>query len=370
VAEAATQSADLALRRVFIDTMTAVLGKSGQERTIAFMNLVNAMTGSAAARETLARAFDALESEGYDDNPFISLARARLAIERWKVEAGPGLDSDVVGALAQTAERLNDATVSRTAGSALGDTDIAVLNQEMSRQNGELGNGEEALRRAWIARFAGMSAEERARYREGSIVSIVPPGVKFVTAPSANERELDALDARWAERQRMEEEIRQIGNPKPRNADRSDYFNKDFDEPIPIEGAVRTKKRGTSKGYQPKYKPSSSSITLRDPKGLAQYKAATGSIDLVILVLQMIGADRRMNELADYTRQRDALSRRVSAEENRAMPPKPERIRALIRDLLELGARTRDTARKQEIQRALSGLRGLLEESRAAWPGQ
>jgi hypothetical protein len=341
--------------------MTAVLTGDAPARTNGFSTLMNAMTASNVSRDLLDGALNQLESIGYENNPYLSVLRANLALERHKTLSGPGYDAAVTELLTATRERIK-----------LGGqdpADVAAINEQMARIYLGLGDEDEAVRREWVARWAAMTPDERAQYDEGTLVSVNTPGVTSVRATRPTEQKLDDLNAARAKRLAMEAELDAIGAEKPPNADRDDAFNRELDEGVVIEGAKQTKKRSGG-GYQPKYKFSRTVVPLRNQARIAGFKRGGGLVDLFNTTMRYAGAARRMRELAEYMRQRDALVSKLDRQHNRPVPPAPEKIREVIRQLIEADVASRDPRRKQEIQKLLAQYRAVLEESRAAWPGQ
>ncbi len=370
VAQAAAFIADPRLRALFVASMQTVLAESGYPRTEAFMKLLNGITASDAPRTSVLAAFTALDEAGYVGSPYIALARANLALQTYQSKQGPGYDTQVIELVRQATARLRDAQMIPVAGAKFSREDHALVNQQLARIYTELGDEDAANRRDWISRFHAMSDQERAQYREGQVIELIPPNSNRVTRPGIVDNQISDLDAEWAERQAMEEMINDIGSPKPKNADRVDAFNGDLDEGVTITGAKRTKRRGKKLGYKPKYRMSTVTVPMRNEARIAQFKRGAGAVDLVALILKFAGADRRMRELAEYTRKRDALVAKRNRRRVRVIPPKPATLRAQIRTLMATEAATRDVRSKQEIQTLLMGLRAMLEESRAAWPGQ
>ncbi|MBL4685743.1 MAG: hypothetical protein JKY37_14205 [Nannocystaceae bacterium] len=370
VEQAASRIADPQLRALFIATISTVLTESGSQRTHAFMTLLNGVTASQTSKSAVAEALTALEAAGYDNNPYLALAKANLALAQHQSKQGPGYETQVNQLLQETMRRLHDAAIIPSAGAALTREDFVLVNQQLARIQTEMGDEDDANRRQWIARFYGMSEQERARYREGQLIQLVPPNTHSVRRPGAVDNQIADLDEAWDERQAMEEAIKSIGGRKPKNADRTDAFNRELDQGVTITGAKRRKRRGPTAGYRPKYIVSSVEVPLRNPGQMTRLKRGGGALNLATLFLTFVAADRRMKELAEYMNKRESLVNKVNRRKVRVVPPRPEMLRSQVRVLLAADKTTHDVRRKQEIQIALGSLRAVLEESRAAWPGQ
>ena len=321
------------------------------------------------------QAIETLDSGGRAEDPYLPLVRAHVALLNYKSKSGPGYDAAVLGQLEELKERLVGARLEGST-TSLESLDLEVINGQMSRIYEELGDEDESVRRAWIARFADMAANDSGQYRPGQMVQLIRPETYAVTRPRQSQLQLYELDADWAERQRMEEMIDNIGSPKPKNADRVDAFNGDLDEGARVQERRRNKNRGTLvkggrvRSYRPKYRYVEARLPMRNAAAMSAIKGKAGAFDLVMLGFKYAAAARRMRELGEYLAKRDAIVGKIERQNNRVVPPRPPEIRAEIDELHRLDRATRDPQRKQEIATALRILRGVLEESRAAWPGQ
>lgn len=372
IRRAAQSISDPRVRAAFIEAFIAI-DTGSADRSIELIGLLNAISAHGGEGSVL-QALDALDSNGREQDPYLPLVRAHVALLNYTSKSGPGYDSAVLGQLAALEERL---VAARTAGSSnpLDSMDLEVINGQMSRIYEELGDEDESVRRAWIARFADMAANDTGQYRPGQMVQLIRPETYVVTRPRQSQLQLYELDADWAERQRMEQMIDNIGAPKPKNADRVDAFNGDLDEGARVRELQRNKNRGTLvqggrvRTYRPKYKYVEARLPMRNAAAMSGIKGKAGALDLVMLGFKYAGAARRMRELGEYLAKRDAIVGKIDRQNNRVVPPKPPEIRSQIEELLRLDRATRDPKRKQEIATALRILRGVLEESRAAWPG-
>lgn len=371
IRRAAQSISDPRVRAAFIEALLAI-DTGSTDRSSKLIGLLNAISAYGGDGSVL-QAIEVLDSGGRAQDPYLPLIRAHVALINYTSKSGPGYDSAVLGQLEELEERL---VTARSGGStSLESLDLEVINGQMSRIYEELGDEDESIRRAWIARFADMAANDTGQYRPGQMVQLIRPETYVMTRPRQSQLQLYELDADWAERQRMEQMIDNIGAPKPKNADRVDAFNGDLDEGARVRELRRNKNRGTLvqggrvRTYRPKYKYVEARLPMRNAAAMSGIKGKAGALDLVMLGFKYAGAARRMRELGEYLAKRDAIVNKIDRENNRVVPPKPPGIRSQIEELLRLDRATRDPKRKQEIATALRILRGVLEESRAAWPG-
>ena len=367
---AAASIADPSMRAKWAAMMQRVLTESGEPRGAAFMELLNSINGSGQARAQFVAAFESLQRTPVGGNPYVDVALASLALEDMRTLAGPGYDIAVRDKLADAMRKLEAIELTDGRGGSLSRADAELINRQAARIHAGLGDEDAANRREWIARFMGMSDAERAEYAEGDLVELAQPGVNTMDVPNPTSRQLDRLEAEWAKRQQMEREINNIGAQTLPNFPDDDLLLNRGTESVTIDGVVVRKKRGTSDKYQPRYRVSTATVPLRNPAAVSSMKGGMAGLDLLHAAGKFIAADRRNRELADYLAKRERLQRRLRGQRYRQVPPKPARIRTALDELVALDLRTTDPRMKEELQTAISALRALLEESRAAWPGQ
>ncbi len=370
VAETASAISDPLMRAKWSEMMTRVLTESGVERGQTFIELMNAINGSGQPRGQFAAAFEKLQAKPGGSNPYVDLALATLALEDAKTLVGPGYDVAARQKLADAMRKLEQAPLGDGAGGGLTRADAEVINRQAARVHAELGDEDAANRREWIARFLGMSDQERSEYDEGDLVELAAPGVVSMQAPNSTSRQLTKLEEDWARRQQMEQQINNIGAQTLPNFPDDDLIYNRGTESVTIDGMVLRKKRGTGNGYQPRYRVSTVTVPLRNPRAVDNMKGGLAVLDMIHTVGKLVAADRRNRELAEYLARKEQLQRRLRNQRYRTVPPRPAKVKAAIDQLVARDARTTDPAAKQELQNAISFLRALLEESRAAWPGQ
>jgi hypothetical protein len=352
---------DPELRTLMQSQLVAILSGPPEDRASALTTLTNALRG-ARERVPATRAIDLLERlGGYRDDPYLALVKADLSLVDAKTLAGPGYTERTLAHVEETLTKLAQSP------RALGREDVAAINAGVARIYRELGDDDRASHREWITRFSRMTSSERALYEEGDIVEITAPGERFMAAPSATQRRLDALDQARAERLRQEEAINRIGARSVTNADRDNSLTRDVRE-IQMSGVTVRKKRGNGPGYHPRLGYTTTTVPLMNPQREAAFSRASGTLSLMSTTLKFVAAHRRMTELAEYMNQREALVRQEQRQRARVVPPKPAKIQATIDALLAADRRTRDPKAKEEIGRVLLVWRALLEESKAAWP--
>ena len=351
------------VQALFAVYITGLVTTSGQERDESYAALRNLVLRKGARQDQILTALKRLEaSPRYARSPYVALARATIEVDRAKKLAGPGYSETATASLREVARRLDAAEINDTTSSGLTRSDAARVSGETGRLFMELGQESEATRSDWLARFYSMSSQERARYREGSLVSLTPEGSRSITAvKSPTDQKIEALDRARAEQ--LSREIYPQGSP--RNADRDNAFNRD--NVFRQNGTVPNKNRGG--GYQPKYKFGQTTTPLANAQREAQLKRGAGVVSLLLLVFKFGAAHRRMNELAAYMNKRDALLDQRRARNTRVFPPHPAKIRAALADVDREVARATDPTRKQQLTAAAAHLRSVLEESEAAWPG-
>jgi hypothetical protein len=367
VAQAATGIQDPAMRAAWSQMMLAVLTGSSEERGRTFIELMNAIHGSGQPRGQYVAALESLHPTSVGGNPYIDLALATLALEDAKTLIGPGYDTLVRSRLADAMRKLEMSEL-RDGGIGLTRADAEVANRQAARIHAELGDEDASNRRQWIARFMGMSDDERAQYEEGDVVELAEPGAKTVSAPNTTSRRLDQLEQDWQERQRMERTLNGIGAQSPPNFPNDDALFNQGTESITIDGVVLRKKRGTDRKYQPRFRVSTVTVPLRNPTAVTNMKGGLAAIELFNTAGKYLAADRRSRELAEYQASKDALQGRLRNQRYRLVPPKPAKVKAELDRLVAIDRGTSDPRNKEQLQSAISALRALLEESRAAWP--
>lgn len=366
IAQAAASIRDPILRQAFVREMSIVLGKNGPGRAAAFSNLINALAASEGPTDGFRKALDELDNAGNQFSPFVSLGQAFAALDDYRTKMGPGYDTAVQERLRETEGRIH--TDQTFGGRRLESSDIEVLNSRLSLAYDELGDEESALQRLWIARFAGMSPQEKASYRSGDVVRSTAPGRNSVGPTTAARRRLEDHDRRWIARRTQFEG----GGSTPKNADRDDAFNRDLDERGGKGWTTRKNRNLRNKQGKRAYSPKLGKFIepappTRSAAGKTQVKRMGGAISLVNTTLKWVAAGRLMMELAEYTRKRKPLVADVRRHHERVMPPKPAVIQKQIQALLRMGRQTTNSQLEQERQRLLRYLSVLLQESWAAW---
>ena len=368
VEQASLAIRDPVMRAAWSSMMLAVLTGTSEERGATFVQLMNSINGSGQPRGQFVAALESLQRTSVGGNPYVDLGLAALALEDAKTLSGPGYDTVVRTRLSEAMRKLE--AFELVEGGTLSRADAEAINRQAARIHAELGDEDASNRREWIARFMGMSSEERAEYEEGDLVELAEPGVKTMSAPNKTSRELSQLEQDWAKRQEMERKINGIGAQTLPNFPNDDMLLNQGTESITIDGMVLRKKRGTGRGYQPRYRVSSVTVPLRNPGAVTNMKGGLAVIELFNTTGKMIAADRRMRELAEYLARKERLQQRLRNQRYRMVPPKPAKVKAALDQLVAQAARTTDARSKEQLQSAISALRALLEESRAAWPGQ
>jgi hypothetical protein len=361
---------DSSIKDEFSKDLDIILNKSGDQRISALNNLMVTIEGAGASRNQIYQALRFLTNEsGYKNNPFLMIAFARTTIYNSSTTA---ISSSQVNQLqlSNAIKATNESLYNISAKNSLtkiSKSEAAMINYWASDLYSKSNDENQAIQRRWIKRYLEIPDEERNLYNEGDIIEEVPIGATVLKTPSATEMQLREQQQKWAERQKMENDINNIGSPVPPSDPRSDeFFQKPTDKIEMKDSLVRQKIRGNPQGYVPKYK----TVNVSTPVFREANIRANGMGAVVYILTEILrykAANRRMSEIADYYNRRNWLLNQLEKEQRRVVPPKPERIKQAIVDVRKYGRTTVDFFVKRNIPTALRELEEMLEESYAFW---
>ena len=89
--------------------------------------------------------------------------------------------------------------------------------------------------------------------------------------------------------------------------------------------------------------------------------------ELPIKLAKGINTLRRLYQITDYINKRDKLLRQIKAENRYVVPPKPEDVERLVKQVQQFGKITVNPSEKNQGLITLRDLERLWEESNAFW---
>lgn len=154
---------DSKLRAEVSEYLIKILGLNREDRSSAISELILITTGKLdSATEVLATLNYLTENAGYQDNPFIILAKANAAMTRAKMLSGPGYDVNVQLLLAETINKTNGSFNLNSGIASISRTEAAFINRHVSWLYNQLGNDENFRERDWVARFTVLRMQKSA----------------------------------------------------------------------------------------------------------------------------------------------------------------------------------------------------------------
>ena len=354
---------DAETRKHFSDDVETILNSSGEKRIKALDDLMVTVGASNTSRTEVFQALRFLTNEsGYKNNPFLLLAFASAS-----ASGSLNINQGAINNAVQAANNGLYGGSTKSYAVKIDRNEAARINLWAGQMYQNIHADNDAANRRWIERFLTMSDDERATYREGEIIEILPPDAVVMGVPTNNAQKLTDLDRKRAERLEMERQINQIGSENPPTDPRyNEYYYKPSDKLEMENAAVPQKQRIMADGSKrAKFK----SVTSSQPvysMGLRADKAGS-IVYLVLETFKFVGANRRMGEIAEYYSKREGLLKQVENETRRVVPPKPENLRQAIAHLKRYGRTIRDITVKQNIPFTVRELENMLEESRAFW---
>lgn len=379
VSSAVGAISDGSLRRRVGDDLDAILKLSGTERLKALRDLISTVSGDLSTKKQVAEALSYLAAQGYQDNPFILIARARAALFG---NRDTGVSTLLNAAVKNTS---NGFSAGKNPVSTPNSQEATYINQEASWMFAQIGNDGEFQERDWVSKYYGMSEREKSDYQAGDIISLIkPPGPTAMATPrplTANQTKLNKVESNMSETQKQWNEtdgVRNVQTTNPENGDSSTSGAVGFREKFIVETQVQNRKDGSKPPSQSRpniYKEeiTTTQVVNRNSVGAAQNSLKAGAALNGLGLFLEAGKFRtfavRMQAITEFINKRDALLKKIQNEMTHVVPDKPQIIEKLIWQIQEYARKSADPFEKQRAQRLLGRLGLLLEES-YAWYGK
>lgn len=224
---------DAKVRTEVLGALEKILKSTGNDRIIALNNLITIGSSNGSVSETLGFL---IAQEGFSDNPFLLIARARLDTIDYPTKSGHGYDTLIQPLLLQAIKKANE-SFNSVAGTnyspTINRTEAAYINRQAAWMFAQIGKDREFQERDWLARMYEMSDEERAGYEEGDPIRIVAPGVKVMSTPrplTEAEKLLELKKEEWRQNQKSWSDLDKSKaineTTDPRSTDRTEILPK------------------------------------------------------------------------------------------------------------------------------------------------
>jgi len=379
VSSAVGAISDSDLQRRVSNDLDAILKLSGTERLTALRGLISAVSGDPATKKQVAEALSYLAAQGYQDNPFILIARARASLFG---SQDTGVSTLLSAAVKNTSNRF---LTGKNPLLTLNSQEAAYINQEAAWMFAQIGNDDEFQKRDWVSKYYGMSEREKSDYQAGDVISLAePPGPTVMSTPrplTANQQDLDEAIRKRKQVVKIENETdrgRTVQTTNPENGDSSTSGAVGFREKFIVENQVWDRKDGKKPPQQSRpniYKTeiNTTQVVNRNSLQAAQNSPKVGGVLGGLAIFLEAGKWRitavRMQAITEFINKRDALLKKIQNEMTHVVPDKPQIIEKLIWQIQEYARKSADPFEKQRAQRLLERLGLILEES-YAWYGK
>ena len=231
-----------------------------------------------------------------------------------------------------------------------------------------MGNEPDARERDWVARFYGVGDVEGSTLNEGDMIEFVSPTTAVGTPqPDSDAKtKLDKLNKRWDQTRQEWVATDKIGSEiVPTDHRTSELFQSPTDG-FTTEASKEKKIRSGQKGYKGQFK----IVTYQEyPYQKANvYADGYGAmLELPLKVAKHGNTMRRLYEITAYINKRDKLLRQIRNENRYVVPPKPQDVMTLIKQVERYGRIINNPFEKNRASITLQDLERLWEESNAFW---
>lgn len=348
-----------------------IFSLSESERIEGLSNLILSTNGKLGSASQISAAVTYLtDRAGYRDNPLLILVKANAAFTEAQIKIGPGYD---VNALTLLAEAVRKAGNNFNFGAeksvfTLKRQELAFINRHASYLYAKLGDEPDARERDWVARFYGVGDVEGETLNEGDMIEFVSPTTAVGTPQpltSAQEK-LDELKIQREKVVELQNKTDKIGSEiVPTDHRTSELFQSPTDG-FTTEASVEKKIRSGQKGYKGQFKivtykeyPYQKANVLADGYGAV--------LELPLKVAKYGNTMRRLYEITAYLNKRDKLLRQIRNENRYVVPPKPQDVMTLIKQVERYGRIINNPFEKNRASITLQDLNLLWEESNAFW---
>jgi len=144
---------DSTIRAEVLGDLEKIIYLSGNDRLTAVRNLI--MKGSANGGVAEALGY-LIAQDGYADNPFLLIVRAKIDTLNYTTKSGPGYDTLIQPLLVKAIRKAGEAFVSdsaRLASSGISREEAAFINREAAWMFANTGKDKDFQERDWLARF-------------------------------------------------------------------------------------------------------------------------------------------------------------------------------------------------------------------------
>jgi hypothetical protein len=370
ISTAAGAISDVRLRQQFIDDLNKILKFDGKTRLDAVMNLMYQVSDSFVSRNGISEALGYLSAQGYENNPFIQIARANSMVGDVSKTA---VISNLLGAAVNNAGKKFTSARGKYI-SSLDGTDAAYINQEASYLYGRIGNDEEFQKRDWTARFYSMSPDERSTLRADDVITLVAPGPAAMSTPrpyTETQTQLQTLEVGHKVQKKIwvgaDKNSREVENADPEASDSGLISARRRNI---VETKVWNRKDGTKPPEQSRpvtYTGQQTTNFELNRRSMDSANASAAGPALVFELSKQVTFAARMYEITKYLNNRRELLKRIQRENSYVVPDRPEVYEKLIYQLGEHARKSVDPIEKRQAQVLISRLGVILEQSYALY---
>ncbi len=348
-----------------------IFSSSENERIEGLSNLLSSTTMKLGSASQISAAVSYLtDRAGYSDNPLLILIKANAAFTEAKTKIGPGYDTNALTLLAEAVRKAgnNFNFGSEKSDFTLKRQELAFINRHASYLYAKLGDEPDARERDWVARFYDVGDVEGSTLNEGDMIEFVSPTTAVGTPqpPSKNEKDLKSLNSDFNQTKETWEKTDQIGSQTvPTDHRTSELFQSPTDGFTTLASKEKKIRQGQS-GYKGQFK---FVIYKEYPFQSANIRAdGVGAlIDLPLRFAKNGIALRRLDEITIYLNKRDKLLRQIRNENRYVVPPKPQDVMVLIKQIERYGRVVKNQSETNRVSITLQDLERLWEESNAFW---
>lgn len=371
---------DSKVRMEVLEDLKNILKSSGNERIKAMDNLI--MRGISNAQVSMALGY-LIAQDRFIDNPFLLVARAKLDTENVIRKSGPGYDTLIQPLLSKAVKitgEVFDPTDGKNHSLVMTHADAAYINREAAWMFAQIGKDKDFQQRDWIARFYGMSDQERAGLKEGDVINVVSPVPNAMSTPRPGtdaERKLIKLKDEREQVEKFQRDmdkgrgISETNDPRSNNRTELDSQTTETTETKGSTYPNQSKKDDYPRGQNQRMPLPGKVVgqynTPVGQEGRVIGNALSGISELFIRGLNGLIFLERMAAVTKYIAEKERLENIIEGERRRVVPLKPLLLEKLIADFQRHGRKTSDSFEKEKILKIVIKLKNMREESYAMW---
>lgn len=367
---ATTFITDTEARTKTLADLQKIFSSSESERTEGLSNLIFSTNGKLGSASQIAAAVSYLtERAGYSDNPLLSLIKANAAFTESQIKVGPGYDMNALTLLAEAVRKASNNFNFGTEKSVftLKRQELAFINRHASYLYAKLGDEPDARERDWVARFYDVGDVEGKKLNEGDMIEFISPTTAVGTPqPDTDAKiKLEKLNKNWDETQQLWGDIDNVGSQIIATDHRTSEIYQKADDGFTSLASKEKKIRQGQPGHKGEFK---FVIYKEYPYQKANvYADAYGALELPFKVVKFRNTMWRLYEITAYLDKRDKLLRQIRNENRYVVPPKPQDVMVLIKQVESYGRIINNSFEKNRASITLQDLNRLWEESNAFW---